>query len=520
MGLPQVPSNNMAVEEVATSLYTLVHAPARYGSLGSCDMSGIDQLGTHGPRDFPCISARELFNGSGIHNFQGDGPANVDRLKMYSQGRDVVVARKGGRDIQPPVSRIVGFEANGANSSEVFGERKDGAPSTNLAIPDGALENKGFIARKRLLSPSNGMLVRDNFSVERLDIGHSTLHSSLALSSRTSDASNQECKKDNVGNASYSMGLSSGGVSPPDESFMADCTIITDGPVVEKEFQSVMRLPTPAVSNSSTIYTSSSQYRKIDVPKERTISAPLCLSPLGPKLSSRARISSECDCDLEDHIDSYLTLEDIKQSLAGTISGPLSSKKEHNRSANRSFQGIEGLSTNFEQFTPKSPTDLGGCWVQNLAITPQCPKFSRSLSGQSVRRSLIGSFEESLLSGHLASGVNSQRIEGFLAVLNITGGSFSPHPQKLPFTVTSFDGDNCLFYYSSIDLPDQKLSSRFKGPKLKRSLSIDSSDAGKGSLRIPMKGCIQLVMSLTTPDSSVLHSFLCVSRILILLRLI
>ncbi|GAA0147036.1 hypothetical protein LIER_42935 [Lithospermum erythrorhizon] len=482
MGLPQVPSNNMAVEEVATSLYTLVHAPARYGSLGSCDMSGIDQLGTHGPRDFPCISARELFNGSGIHNFQGDGPANVDRLKMYSQGRDVVVAQKGGRDIQPPVSRIVGFEANGANSSEVFGERKDGAPSTNLAIPDGALENKGFLARKRLLSPSNGMLVRDNFSVERLDIGHSTLHSSLALSSRTSDASNQECKKDNVGNASYSMGLSSGGVSPPDESFMADCTIITDGPVVEKEFQSVMRLPTPADQN---------------YPAEL-----------------------ECDCDLEDHIDSYLTLEDIKQSLAGTISGPLSSKKEHNRSANRSFQGIEGLSTNFEQFTPKSPTDLGGCWVQNLAITSQCPKFSRSLSGQSVRRSLIGSFEESLLSGHLASGVNSQRIEGFLAVLNIAGGSFSPHPQKLPFTVTSFDGDNCLFYYSSIDLPDQKLSSRFKGPKLKRSLSIDSSDAGKGSLRIPMKGCIQLVMSLTTPDSSVLHSFLCVSRILILLRLI
>ncbi|KAM7466831.1 hypothetical protein LguiB_014393 [Lonicera macranthoides] len=33
------------------------------------------------------------------------------------------------------------------------------------------------------------------------------------------------------------------------------------------------------------------------------------------------------------------------------------------------------------------------------------------------------------------------KIDGFLVVLNITGGNFSPHPQKLPFAVTSVDGD-------------------------------------------------------------------------------
>ncbi|KAM7477386.1 hypothetical protein LguiA_025599 [Lonicera macranthoides] len=47
------------------------------------------------------------------------------------------------------------------------------------------------------------------------------------------------------------------------------------------------------------------------------------------------------------------------------------------------------------------------------------------------------------------------KIDGFLVVLNITGGNFSPHPQKLPFAVTSVDGD-------------------------------------KSHLCIPMKGCIQL----------------------------
>ena len=88
-----------------------------------------------------------------------------------------------------------------------------------------------------------------------------------------------------------------------------------------------------------------------------------------------------------------------------------------------------------------------------------------------------------------------QKIDGFLAVLNITGGYFSPHPQKLPFAVTSVDGDNYLLYYSSIDLGGNNLSlNKCKGPKMKRSLSIGDSQADKSRLRIPMKGRIQLVL--------------------------
>lgn len=87
-----------------------------------------------------------------------------------------------------------------------------------------------------------------------------------------------------------------------------------------------------------------------------------------------------------------------------------------------------------------------------------------------------------------------QRIDGFLAVLNVTGGNFSPKPQKLPFAVTSVDGDNYLLYYSSIDLSGTAESNNSRGPKMKRSLSIDKSGLEKSRLRVPMKGRIQLVL--------------------------
>lgn len=90
-----------------------------------------------------------------------------------------------------------------------------------------------------------------------------------------------------------------------------------------------------------------------------------------------------------------------------------------------------------------------------------------------------------------------QKIYGFLAVLNITGGKFSPHPQKLPFSVTSVDGDNYLLYYSSIDLCGHSSPKKCEGPILTRSLSANGSSDDKARLRIPVKGRLQLVFSLS-----------------------
>jgi hypothetical protein len=86
-----------------------------------------------------------------------------------------------------------------------------------------------------------------------------------------------------------------------------------------------------------------------------------------------------------------------------------------------------------------------------------------------------------------------QNIDGFLAVLNVTGGNFSPPTQKLPFSATSIDENSSLLYYSSIDLVGRLPMSSSKSPKLKRSLSNHDSRSAKSRLRIPVKGRVQLV---------------------------
>lgn len=78
-------------------------------------------------------------------------------------------------------------------------------------------------------------------------------------------------------------------------------------------------------------------------------------------------------------------------------------------------------------------------------------------------------------------------------MLSITGGNFSPKSQKLPFSVTSVDGDCYLLYYASIDLAGNSSSNKFRGQLLGK----NDSQIVKSRLRIPMKGRIQLVLIYT-----------------------
>ncbi|CAH8358075.1 unnamed protein product [Eruca vesicaria subsp. sativa] len=139
--------------------------------------------------------------------------------------------------------------------------------------------------------------------------------------------------------------------------------------------------------------------------------------------------------------------------------------------------------------------------IESVANTSPCKRFGRSLSGRSIQRSLIGSFEESLLSGRYSYGQTNQ-IDGFLAILSIAGGNISPKAQKLPFSVTSVGDDCFLLYYASIDL-----SGGSSSHKLKKNQDNSDSQTINSRLRIPIKGRIQLVLS--NPEKTPLHTFLC-----------
>ncbi|ONI07885.1 hypothetical protein PRUPE_5G145000 [Prunus persica] len=201
---------------------------------------------------------------------------------------------------------------------------------------------------------------------------------------------------------------------------------------------------------------------------------------------------------LRDHTpkldDNNITLKDVEQSLDGTISAISSSwKEEAFRLLSNSSQDVDMLQKKFDLFGSESTTTgMGQHWSQDLKSNPKGVKLVRTPTGLPGRRSLVGSFEESLLSGRLVSAKVNQRIDGFLAVLNVTGGNFSPKSQKLPFAVTSVDGDNYLLYYSSIDLARNMTPSNYGSLRMKRSFSMDDSRADKSRLRIPMKGRIQL----------------------------
>lgn len=78
-------------------------------------------------------------------------------------------------------------------------------------------------------------------------------------------------------------------------------------------------------------------------------------------------------------------------------------------------------------------------------------------------------------------------------MLNVTGGNFSPKSQKLPFAVSSIDGDSYLLYYASINLAGNLPSKNCRAQKGSGDLINDDAETAKSRLRIPMKGRIQLV---------------------------
>ncbi|XP_062115846.1 uncharacterized protein LOC133829989 [Humulus lupulus] len=511
MGLPQVSSGSIA-EEVAASISTIVQNPPRISGVSSCDISGIHggslgnrlqvDLSSFSFGEFQRKSIKERPRESDYLNAHKDGRSNMSLLKISSVEQSCWLTQKSGQNIHTSIPRIVGFESSTSCPSlnVVAGDQHS---LTAVSVTCDAAEASESLVRKQLSSPLNGMLLQS----QCIDDGNGVHKSHSSRSDGSINVYPQQDKKkahvndfDHLSSPIWSASSFAGWKSSPDDNCVANSIFFTDGPILEnKDSQSFNHF-------SEETFKEKSLTRAITITQKKVASPPLSLSPLGPKFTERVksgRALSDTSRKLED--DDGITLKDIERSLNGTV-GSLSSWNENAfKKPSKSLQEHDILQ-NFDPFT--GGVNLERDCYQNFDFTPpQGFKQVRTLSGLSVRRSLVGSFEESLLSGRWLCGKASQTIDGFLAVLNVTGGTFSPQPQKLPFSVTSVDGDNCLVYYSSIELAGSSEANKSRGSKMKRSLSIDRSGMIKSQLRVPMKGRIQLVLS--NPERTPIHTFFC-----------
>ncbi|KAL4347299.1 hypothetical protein GQ457_17G011590 [Hibiscus cannabinus] len=503
MGLSQVSSSGVA-EEVAASLCTFVQTPHRIVRVSNCDLirmhGGI--LGNQVQVDLPSSSFGDLrIKPPGEHpkdcetlNVNKYGKSNIYKLKIGTVEQNGWLSNKTGHNIQTPVPRILGFEARALHSpAGVF----DGVQTstTVVSITGTAAESNGSVARKHLLSPLSGMLSPNQLNVGALDISGGISQSGFVSGIKScSIYVSQEHKKAHISNSSsLDPVVCSTSCSRERKNLLvynsqANSIVLSDGPLLKnKGLQSDSHfLPTSqGLSYSGETNKRRIQTPAITIPIKKTASPPLSLSPLGPKSIGRTKYAGGRK-DMVDKLDDYMTFKDMEQSLNGTVSVETD---EDFRLYNKSFHHFDDLQN------------------QDLNHARKSGKLVRNLSGLSSRRSLVGSFEESLLSGRLLSGKASQRIDGFLAILSIVGGNFSPQSQKLPFAVTSVDGDNYLLYYSSLNLASHTLRNKSTSPKMKWSLRTDDSQAEKSRIRVPMKGRIQLVLS--NPEKTPIHTFLC-----------
>ncbi|KAG4938311.1 hypothetical protein AAZX31_16G048500 [Glycine max] len=524
MGLPQIPPNETA-EKVALVGAALTSSPqfsdaspSAIGSMNSVNTGGLAgcTLGSSFD-DFPKNASLEISNVSDSTFYRGamEVTSNVHSLKIGSADRSTPFAPKSGRNVHIPASRVVGFESGRTNTStdgltDVSAVNLHSSVFTNFPAND--TESASSLVRKRLLSPLSSMLSPSHFKGDPLDIGcRSNETESLVKNDNFRNSIAQDNKKANIGSkSSYTWSswsltscLEQRTVPHSTESFFQ-----SDGPLKENRgLLSQGSLPTAGIDHFSELSQVRPQSGIISI-SPKTVSSPLSLSPLGRKFSERIKTAGGCRNVVEEINNWNITSRSIEQSLDNSNPRLMSNCKDDNsRVARKSFDEVEFLC---KDFCPSSLDDIAEMsWplCQESAPTSHSMRFTRSLSGLSVRRSLVGSFEESLLSGRFLSGNNSKKIDGFLAVLSITGGNFSPKSQKLPFSVTSVDGDCYLLYYASIDLAGNSSSNKLRGQLLKRGFGKDDSQIVKSRLRIPMKGRIQLVLS--NPEKTPLHTFFC-----------
>ncbi|KAG2724912.1 hypothetical protein I3760_01G040200 [Carya illinoinensis] len=357
MGLPQVPSSETGEEVEAASLGTFLKNPPQFTDVSTSDMDGMHSESMSPSTGNPPFSSKIDFCSNSYLEL---AKVNEDSSKFRGAMEWIKggwFTPKSGRNIQNPVSRVVGFRSGGTSS--LTNGHVHSSVKNNVTLNE--TECSGSLVRKRLLSPLSSILSLDQFNDDYLHIGCRNIQAnSPALNDSFSISFAKDNKKANVGSQNH-------------------LTL------------------TSFLEQSSKIR---SQSGAISISPKMVVSPSLSLSPLGPKFSERMKTAGGCRTIENKRENSHLTLKNIEQSFGRSDKGIILAREEEDyRFGSKSFEEIYILQQELRPSSLESNTDVSWPFPQESAPTSQCVRLVRSLSGLPVRRSLVGSFEESLLSG-------------------------------------------------------------------------------------------------------------------------
>ncbi|KAG9141926.1 hypothetical protein Leryth_009291 [Lithospermum erythrorhizon] len=521
MGLPQLTFSETPTE-VRNSLTSLDCGPSEYTDLDTSDPNSIHNDDTFQESKEPINSSSKDFQWKTmleVPTFPDMTPrSSMDGAPSFCGSRICFVDASDSssqitcRNEQVPLSRIVGFEC--AGKSSLSDGNCDFSPydvqsslkSTNCSESEDSVSSM----RKRLLSPLKDMLCPPHLSGDCLDLGSNNYKTgSRAIGYSNGISMVQDYKKANMGSCSTSnctMPIFSVSGSSEQKGILQKYSgravvLFTDGPMLEnKEQVGVTLLPSPGLDSLRDSSKVGLQTGGIPISTTKVILSPSPLSPLGPKCYEEMMNEGSGRKFRKD----ARRLENVSQSLEEDVSGfSFASEQDNYDMLSKSFDGFNGFNKLFQPATLEGGSGKSWPLYQQVGSPVHCMKAFRSLRGLPVRRSLVGSFEESLFSGRLSDGKLTKKIEGFLAVLSITGGNFSPKSQKLPFSVTSIDGESYLLYYSSIGLPGNPPSSNCTDQNIGKVNNDESRSVEVAS----SQWRIQLVLS--NPERTPLHTFFC-----------
>ena len=386
MGLPQVCSPK---DDVCTGSRTLVSSPPRVEGIGACDLDGLPRSGKVPYRSIgnfsrqTTVDVQDESNGKIRDRHAFDEPADLHGLRIDFRDANTRSSHKLQPAVHMPTTRVVGFESDSVAGSDTA-EVVTICPSMTTANCDSPFDQNELQARKRLLSPLKNVLPRKfhgcllNIPSGDARFQHSEPGRKLHISGL------HDNKKPN--NGSLSSFESQVCLTPRFSNWRSECDVnrinsnyFTDGPLLGSK---------ESLSYSDHLAAST-----------KLAHSPLSLSPLSPRHIHKVKANGSPRHVMKDIENDFLDLKE-KRGLGGIRM--LDVLEETNR-----------LHDEYDAMTPKR-SSCGR--YQNWGSESPRVGYGRSLS-LPARRSLVVSFEESLLSGRLSYGKDNQVY--FLAVHNV-----------------------------------------------------------------------------------------------------